>query len=302
MLNNCISSPIPGRENGVVTNVALPGGKRIIVATDRVDYPGRDRVFPVFSDENGLLLHVIGVQKWDRVLDLGTGSGILALAAAKAGALALGVDISARAIEFAMENVVRNRLQDRVTIMRADISDVWRNDGWNLVVANPPFVPVPPENEFHIAGDGGVKGDDVIRKVLSVWERVLPNGATCVLLAMTLRDSQGVRLVDRLVSSVTENRTPRRTVAIYDRPLPLEYLWACFRVWDPKKEWLEWLYSEGYTDIEYVCVAAGPMSSAIARKVAITKQCEETFSGSWSARLQRWSLWSNTHGARVVEV
>lgn len=55
------------------------------------------------------------------VLDVGTGSGVLAIAAAKLGArLAVGLDIDSVAVEIAEDNVRRAGLSDRITIRRAD--------------------------------------------------------------------------------------------------------------------------------------------------------------------------------------
>ncbi|MCC7361024.1 MAG: 50S ribosomal protein L11 methyltransferase [Anaerolineales bacterium] len=78
-----------------------------------------------------------------RVLDLGTGSGILAIAAAKLGAAhVLGVDIDDEAVRVAGENIVANGVAGQVRIGRGSLAEVladqygaeWR--GAPLVVAN----------------------------------------------------------------------------------------------------------------------------------------------------------------------
>lgn len=57
----------------------------------------------------------------ETVLDVGTGSGILSIAAVKLGAAqAVGIDIDSVAVEVAEENVKRERLEDRIEIVRAD--------------------------------------------------------------------------------------------------------------------------------------------------------------------------------------
>lgn len=63
-----------------------------------------------------------------RVLDLGTGSGILAIAAAKLGAdSVLGLDVDATAVEAARENAARNRVQDRVHVDRGSLDEIGAN-------------------------------------------------------------------------------------------------------------------------------------------------------------------------------
>ncbi|MEA3401387.1 MAG: 50S ribosomal protein L11 methyltransferase [Armatimonadota bacterium] len=76
------------------------------------------------------------LRRGDRVIDLGTGSGIVAIAAAKLGAgevLALERDASAAAV--ARENVRRNEVAERVVVCEMDgLAGV--EPGWDAVVAN----------------------------------------------------------------------------------------------------------------------------------------------------------------------
>ena len=69
------------------------------------------------------------------VLDVGTGSGILSIAAARLGAGEVwGLDIDGLAVETARENVSRNHVSDIVRIKKGRIRDVWKR--FDVVVAN----------------------------------------------------------------------------------------------------------------------------------------------------------------------
>jgi ribosomal protein L11 methyltransferase len=71
------------------------------------------------------------------VLDLGTGSGILALAAAKLGAArVLACDIDATAVRVASENVARNAVADRVSVALGGIECVPAYERFALALAN----------------------------------------------------------------------------------------------------------------------------------------------------------------------
>jgi ribosomal protein L11 methyltransferase len=71
-----------------------------------------------------------------RVLDLGTGTGILALAAARWGAeRVLAVDLQPLAVDTARANVLRNGLEGRVTVVQRDALDALSEEA-DLVLAN----------------------------------------------------------------------------------------------------------------------------------------------------------------------
>jgi tRNA1Val (adenine37-N6)-methyltransferase len=81
-----------------------------------------------------------------RILDLGTGCGIipLLLSARLPEARIFGVEIQPALADLARENVSENRLTDRVRILRRDLRNLTRGDAGgpvDLVVANPPYRP-----------------------------------------------------------------------------------------------------------------------------------------------------------------
>ena len=76
------------------------------------------------------------VQGGERVLDIGTGSGILAIAALKLGAaVAEGVDIDPVAVRTAGENAALNGVQDQLTVLVGDLSDK-ASGQYNIITAN----------------------------------------------------------------------------------------------------------------------------------------------------------------------
>ena len=76
------------------------------------------------------------VRGGERVLDIGTGSGILAIAALKLGAAsAEGVDIDPVAVRTAGENAARNGVADRLTVLVGDLSDK-ASGRYQIITAN----------------------------------------------------------------------------------------------------------------------------------------------------------------------
>ena len=77
-----------------------------------------------------------------RVLDVGTGTGAIALAIAdeQHDAEVTAIDVSRDALELAAENVERTGLEGRVRLLRHDLADGLPGGPYDLVVSNPPYV------------------------------------------------------------------------------------------------------------------------------------------------------------------
>ncbi len=71
-----------------------------------------------------------------KILDVGTGTGILAIASIKLGAsYALGIDIDEWSIENSIENIKLNNVEDKIKIELTEIKNVREND-FDLIIAN----------------------------------------------------------------------------------------------------------------------------------------------------------------------
>lgn len=75
------------------------------------------------------------IQPGQRVYDIGTGSGILAVAAAKLGATVRAGDIDSLAVRVAKENVSLNKVEDRVQVEAGNLGEVFTGQA-DIVIAN----------------------------------------------------------------------------------------------------------------------------------------------------------------------
>jgi ribosomal protein L3 glutamine methyltransferase len=123
----------------------------------------------------------------ERVLDLCTGSGCLAILAAMRfpNAKVDAVDISSDALAVAAINVAEHGLQDRVSLLHGDLFAPTGATRYDLIVTNPPYVDaagmagLPPEcrHEPALALDGGDDGIAIVRRILgAAAAHVTPGG------------------------------------------------------------------------------------------------------------------------------
>ncbi|CAE7331600.1 prmB, partial [Symbiodinium sp. KB8] len=107
-----------------------------------------------------------------RVLDLCTGSGIAALHALRCGAdEAVAVDLSPRAASIAKVNGLINDLGSRLTVCQGNlfeaIEGIADTRGFDLIVANPPFVAAPENVKASLYVHGGRDGLTVTRRLVA---------------------------------------------------------------------------------------------------------------------------------------
>jgi release factor glutamine methyltransferase len=132
-----------------------------------------------------------------RVLDVGTGSGAIAVAVAKQHKTAevTAVDVSAPALAVAAGNARRHGTADRVTFLEGDLFGPVAGRTFDLVVSNPPYIAQSEfpsldvgvrEFEPRAALDGGPEGLDLYRRIAAEAAGYLaPGGAVMVEIGAT---------------------------------------------------------------------------------------------------------------------
>jgi release factor glutamine methyltransferase len=119
-----------------------------------------------------------------RVADVGTGSGILALAAARAGATVVALDINPQAVNAAFDNSRANGFGDRVTAMRSDLmSALAPGFLFDMIISNPPFFSGEPRDVADRAWVAGPGYRDILSLFEQAHERLKPSGTMYVLLS-----------------------------------------------------------------------------------------------------------------------
>lgn len=160
----------------------------LLVAHDPESHPTRADFVLGPGPTAEILDHLTVRRPVDTFLDVGTGSGIQALRAARHARHVVGVDINARALQLAAVNAELNGITN-IEWRLGDLYEPVAGERFDEVVANPPFV-ISPGREYEFR-DSGLPGDAISRAVVEgVAEYLVEGGTAHVLSNWALAKSQ----------------------------------------------------------------------------------------------------------------
>ena len=133
------------------------------------------------AEDTFLLADNLDVYPGERVLEIGTGCGLLAILAAKAGARVVATDINQAALECARVNAHAHGVANRIDFRLGNLFEPVAKERFDLVIFNPPYLPIEPKEAFgtplDLAWEAGPDGRAVIDRFLNELPKYLvPNG------------------------------------------------------------------------------------------------------------------------------
>lgn len=138
-------------------------------------------------EDSFLLLKEVGKFAKGRVLDMGTGTGILAEEAAKKAEHVLAADINKKAINYCKKNIKNKKI-------KFVVSDLFSNvkGKFDLIIFNPPYLPADPRVK-DLTIDGGKKGHEIIEKFLNTIHHYLYSSGKILLVFSSLTGKEKVK-------------------------------------------------------------------------------------------------------------
>lgn len=182
------------------TVAILPVGP-ILTICDRSEAPDMspcdwptDVVYPATIANSREYQRVLPQTPCEALLDIGTGTGIAALAAAGSAGHVWGTDIAGRSALFADFNCHLNGICNG-TFLAGDLYEPVKGLTFDRIVAHPPYVPA--KQDTMIFRDGGEDGEQILRRLVEgLPEFLRPGGRSYTL--VTAADCEGQAFEDRL--------------------------------------------------------------------------------------------------------
>ena len=171
-----------------------------------------------FSVDAILLSQFVKIRKNERVIDLGTGCGILPLLLSQTtkASFFVGVEIQKGLAECAEKNVALNRLEDRISILKRDLRELketFSPGSFDVAISNPPYRKrrtgrINPSTEKAIARHEMI---GTLEDLISIASYLLPPKGRCYLIFPALR------AVDLFVALRGGKLEPKRLQFVHPR-------------------------------------------------------------------------------------
>lgn len=158
---------------------------------------------PTLFHATAVLIDHLGRQPLPRgcsVLDLGTGSGALAIAAARTAGRVVALDINEEAVRCARINLLLNRVDDRVEVRRGDLFEPVAGMRFDRVLCNPPYYPGAPRTDLERA----FYSDDFAERFAAALPDHLCDGGTALVVLSSEGDEAGFLAAFRAAALAVE--------------------------------------------------------------------------------------------------
>lgn len=154
------------------------------------------------------------------VLDLCSGSGIQGILSSFSNQSVDLIEYNKNAVPITLFNTYLNNVQEKVHVFHSDLYREVSNKTYDLIISNPPFIPVPEGIEYPICGDGGEDGLYLIRKIIEGFDKHLNDKGKAIIIGECIGDSSGRTL---LFDNVLKNLDDKYAVKlILDDVIPVE--------------------------------------------------------------------------------
>lgn len=132
------------------------------------------------AEDTFLFAENLQVERRDHILEIGTGTGLIAIIVSRQCRTVTATDVNPQAIDCAVKNIITNKAYN-VKLKQGDLFEPVQNEKFDLILFNTPYLPTSEEemvdDELDAAWDGGEDGRKVIDQFLEgLKDHLKPSG------------------------------------------------------------------------------------------------------------------------------
>jgi len=146
------------------------------------------------AEDTYLMLGALQVRRDEKVLEMGTGTGIISIHLAKAGAVVTAADVNPASVKCAKDNASMNDV-----LVNTVESDLFSNvhGSYDLILFNPPYLRGEPADDEDRAWAGGPNGTEVLNRFLIGADDHLEKGGRILIITSSDMDGGSLEKVLR---------------------------------------------------------------------------------------------------------
>lgn len=132
------------------------------------------------AEDTFLLADNLEVERMSRALEIGTGTGLIAIIAARKASKVIATDVNPHALDCTLKNIITNKAFN-VELRKGDLFEPVEDEKFDLILFNTPYLPTEEDeavgDELEAAWNGGPSGREVIDRFLDgVKDHLNPRG------------------------------------------------------------------------------------------------------------------------------
>lgn len=132
------------------------------------------------AEDTFLLANNLEVERMSRALEIGTGTGLIAILASRKARMVIATDINPHALDCTLKNIIVNKAYN-VELRKGDLFEPVKDEKFDLILFNTPYLPTSEDEtvdgELDAAWNGGPSGREVIDRFLcEVKDHLNPGG------------------------------------------------------------------------------------------------------------------------------
>ncbi|MEN6592065.1 MAG: HemK2/MTQ2 family protein methyltransferase [Methanobacterium sp.] len=145
------------------------------------------------AEDTFLLADNLEVERMSRALEIGTGTGLIAILASRKARMVIATDINPHALDCTLKNIIANKAYN-VELRKGDLFEPVKDEKFDLILFNTPYLPTSEDEivngELDAAWNGGPNGREVIDRFLAELKDHLNPGGKVQLVQSTLSGNE----------------------------------------------------------------------------------------------------------------